>query len=255
MSAAADTQNLAPGTVVTLYTIDHSDAGGALLRFTPGTADGGGFRVAVIFGGHTYLPLPVELTGVEAGVSGQSARPTLTISAVDAAASIAILGTDNLRGARITRTRTLAKYLDGEPQADPTRTFGEEIWRIEKIASRGKTEIEWQLASALDFDSAQLPARQALRDVCAWEYRRHSPHFDPPGSPSLQLFVYSDDDVGCPYRGTRYYDSDDNPTADPAKDQCSRRLSGCRLRFEHADQLWTALHFGGFPGLGVSAER
>lgn len=251
MSSAADIQQLAPGTVVTLYTIDHSDAGGPLLRFTPGSAEAAGAPVVVNFDGHVYLPLPVELAGVSASVSGQSARPTLTVSAVRSAATIALLGADNLRGARITRVRTLAQFLDGQPGADATRTFGEGIWRIERVGARSKTEVEWQLASALDFDNAKLPARQVLRDVCAWEYRR----WDPAANAGAGGFVQAPLEVRCPYNYGHYFTADDVPTTDPAKDQCSRRLSGCQARYRNLRRPFNVLPFGGFPGLGVRAER
>ena len=242
----ADTQRLNPGTIVSLYTLDATAQGGAVLRFSAGSGGGSEAREAVVYQGHRYLPLPVAVSGLKQDGAGPAARPTLKISAVNAATTATLLGMDNLRGAQLTRVRTLARYLDGAAEADPTRHWPPEIYRVEALMSRTKTELSWRLASPLDYDRKKLPGRQILRDVCAWSYRRWDG----------KAFDYSE--VLCPYVGDRYFNARDQAVSDPAKDRCSRRLSGCRARYSHRltfsngqqVQRIDPLPFGGFPGVG-----
>lgn len=239
MTSSADIQRLDAGEIVHLYTLDATAQGGHLLRYTPATAGAPQPFQAVAFGGHNYLPLPIDMTGVERAFEGPTARPTLSISAVNPMTAFVILGTDNLRGARVTRVRTLSRFLDGSPEADANRKVSEEIWRVEQMTSRSKDAVVWQLASPLDFDSKKLPGRQVLRDICAWRYRR----WDPAANAGAGAFDYSK--ALCPYAGANYFDANDNAVQSAAADKCSRRLSGCRKRYPAPSEL----PFGGFPGV------
>jgi lambda family phage minor tail protein L len=58
--------------------------------------------------------------------------------------------------------------------------------------------------------------------TCLWEYRKGE----------------------CGYAGGPVADYADNPTSDPAKDQCSLTMRGCKKRFGANGEL----PFGGFPG-------
>src|SRR3546814_18403294 len=62
--------------------------------------------------------------------------------------------------AKLTRRRTLAKYLDGMPDADPDEEFPPEIWFIEQKVGETSEAVEFELASAMDFQGVQLPRRQ-----------------------------------------------------------------------------------------------
>ena len=223
---ATDQQRLAVGTVVDLVTIDPAD--GPAYRFVTGPVGG----ASPVYQGHTYAPRPIKIDGIKASGEGAIARPTLTISAIQRE----VAGQD-LRGATVTRLRTLTRYLDGAAEADPTRHWPADRWRVEQLVSRDATEAVWRLVSALDFDRQKLPGRQVLRDVCRWRYRRWD------GT----AWDYSQ--AQCPYAGNRYFDASGNATADPTKDRCDRRISGCRLRFAAP----AALPYGGF--LGVARVR
>lgn len=255
LPARADIQQLAAGEFVTLYQLDNRDNGGALLLFTPAVDGAPQPFAALRYNNSTYLPMPMEITGLKRALDGPAARPTLRIAAADALTTFAILGADNLRGARVTRFRTLSKFLDGKPAADPRRKFGEERWRVEKLSRRTKDEVVWQLASPLDFDAKKLPGRQVLRDICAWQYRR----WDAAANHGAGAWDYTD--AQCPYAGAAYFDAKDRPVASAAQDRCSRRLSGCKRRFtvgvgapdahgRYNAYGEDALPFGGFPGVG-----
>ncbi len=220
-----DQKRMDAGAIVDLFTVrlqDHPVA----QRYTTGPSDG----AAVRFAGRDYAPLPIALEGAGFSGSGASVRPSLRVSLLDA--SVFPL---EWQGATVERVRTLSRYLDGASEADPNRHWPAESWIVDRLSSRGRDEAVWDLSSPLDLERAMIPGRQVLRDVCAWPYRRRvgGAWKNPPA------------DDGCPYRGGSYWNAKDESVTDPSKDVCSRRLSGCRLRFgEHG-----SLPFGGFAGV------
>jgi lambda family phage minor tail protein L len=117
-------------------------------------------------------------------------------------------------GAKVRRRRTLTKYLDavnfpgGNPTADPTQEMAPELWYIEQKSSETNVQVDFMLASALDFGGQQLPARQ-ITGLCSFKYRGPE----------------------CGYVGIAYFDKNDQPVSDPALDRCSFKTSGCECRF------------------------
>ena len=229
MTVRTDAQRLDVGTVVELFEIDAQGVGGGRHRFVPGPRNG----AAVTYKGQAYTPTPVTLSGLRYAAGGVAPGPTLRVSRLDAAVASAALGTSIWRGAKLVRLRTLARYLDGEPEADPNRHWPAETWRLDALDSADQTEMVWRLASPPELEAQTLPGRQILRDVCAWRYRERD------GA------AWDYTRAQCPYTGADHFDATDNPVTEPEKDACSRRLSGCQLRFP--DQ---ALPFGGFAGVG-----
>jgi lambda family phage minor tail protein L len=152
--------------------------------------------------------------------------PTLTVANVDGSISALCILLGDLVGAKVRRHRTLAKYLDGQPSADPTAEMPIELWYVEQKTSETNLNVEFTLSSALDFSGRQLPNRQVVATLCLWAYR---------GSE-------------CGWTGTTYFDANNNPVTDPAKDVCSKRLSGCKCRFGATSPL----SFGGFPSAGTA---
>lgn len=228
MSPVPQASRLDAGPVVDLFTVTLPD--GSVERYTTGPAESG----SVAFGGNTYEPLPIEVEGPGFSASGAARRPTLRVSALDPTRSPA-----SWQGATIERIRTLARYLDGASEADSTRHWPVESWVVDRLSSRGGEAVAWQLSSPLDLELSLIPGRQVLRDVCGWEYRRRVNN----------AWVNPPSDVACPYGGSSYWNAQDEAVTDPAKDVCSRRLSGCKLRFGDNG----VLPFGGFPG--VSQRR
>ena len=231
MSIRADEQRLDVGTVVELFEIDASAVGGNRHRFVPGPWNG----APVTYDKVVYTPTPVALTGLGYSLAGPAPRPTLCISRLNAAIANAAVGTERWRGAKLTRLRTLARYLDGQPQADPERHWPAEIWIVERCASATKGEVVWQLASPLDLGGRTLPGRQIIRDSCAWRYREWN----------VSEEEWDDTHAECPYKGSNHFDAADKAVTDAENDVCSRRLSGCKARFPDDD-----IPFGGFLGVG-----
>ena len=234
----ADEQALDADAVVALFALDATALGGAAHRWVAGPWNG----ASASFGGVVYSPAPIQLAGAKQSLDGPLPRPTLALGRADAAVTAALLGIDDWRGARLTRTRTLARYLDGEPDADPTRHWPADVWLVDRLAEETKERVSWQLASPIDFDGRRLPGRQVLRDVCSWGYRRWVPAAG--ANPGRWDYAAAE----CPYVGAGTWTDEDAATADPALDRCSRRLSGCKLRFPGEE-----VPFGGF--LGVARLR
>ena len=210
------------------YTIYGVQQGGDVYRWTPGTLGG----AIVSFGGTQYLPLPIVGEGWEWNGQGRLPVPKLKISNIDhLAAALAIQFADVL-GAFVTRTRTFAACLDGQPQADPTALFEPDVYVIDRKSEHQKAYLEFELAAAIDQRGKRLPGRAVLRDACPYTYRKWDGTQFVPGT--------------CPYAGAAQFKINENATADPAQDVCSHRLSGCLARYGN-----NPLPFGGFPGVAL----
>ena len=229
MSVRSDIQRLEPGTLIELYDLDTTPAGYAeLLRFTPHGPNELG--VDLVWDGNTYTRYPIEADGFDRRAQGTMPRPRLRAANVDGLLGALALEMDDLVGSKLTRTRTLARYLDaanfsgGNPEADPTQYLDREIWWVDLKSAENAVYIEWELAAAFDLAGVMLPRRQFIRDLCSWRYRG----------------------AECGYTGDPVATINDYPTTDAAQDACGKRLASCRLRFGEHGQL----PFGGFPGAG-----
>lgn len=171
--------------------------------------------------GKTYEPLPIIATGFEKTGSGQIPQPSLTVANVLGTFTQIIESLDDLVGGKVTRRRTLAKYLDGEPGADSNQEFPLDVYYIEQKTAENIISITWTLVSVLDLEGLQLPRRLITQNFCQWKYR---------GSE-------------CGYTGGAVADELDRPTGDINRDVCGKRLRSCQLRFPGQ-----SLPFGGFPG-------
>lgn len=228
-SIAVQLATLQHDAIVEMLEIDTSNLGGGLYYFIGQTNQ---LKGSVVWQGTTYTPFPIEVEGFDVKSDGPLPRPTLKVSNV-----MGLIGTlcaqyDGLKGAQVTRRRTLAKYLDAvnftggvNPTADPNTHYPDEIWFVDRKASQAKDVVVFELVSPLDVGGAMLPRRQVIANVCIWVYR----------------------EADCGYTGGPCAQEDDTPTTDPALDACGKRLSSCRLRTWPGNEL----PFGGFPGAGL----
>lgn len=178
----------------------------------------------IVWQGRTYEPLPILAAGYEKTTTGQIPQPSLTVANVLGTFTQVIAALDDLVGGKVTRRRTLGKYLDGEPAADPSQEFPLDIFFIERKTEENALTITWQLASVLDLEGVQLPRRIITQNFCQWKYRSSE----------------------CGYTGGPVADANDRSTSDPNIDQCGKRLGSCQLRFPNE-----SLPFGGFPGANL----
>lgn len=121
--------------------------------------------------GNIYEPIPIISAGYEKSTTGQIAQPTLTVANVLGTFTQVINELDDLVGAKVTRRRTLGKYLDGEPDADPLQEFPIDVFYIERKTQENSMVISWQLASVLDLEGLKLPRRIITQNYCQWRYR------------------------------------------------------------------------------------
>ena len=134
----------------------------------------------VVWAGNSYLRFPIECTGFEFGSRGTLPRPSIavsnifgTITAIMQDVNTTTVGND-LNGAKFTRIRTLARFLDavnftgntnpyGTP--DPTAEFPQEIYFLDRKVSENRNVVTWEAQSALDLVNVKLPKRIATRDI------------------------------------------------------------------------------------------
>lgn len=224
-------QSFSVGNYIELYTLDLTAIGGGVIYWTPSTPPSGG---SIVWKGNTYTSVDLKIEGIEKSTSGTLPRPQVTIGNADnvMTAILTAFG-DELLGSEVTRSRTLYKFLDGQPDADPDMEWPQDIFRVERIVSQNKNQVVIELATWIDNEGMQLPRSLVLRDICPLVYRRWK--FD-----TFQYAVAT-----CPYAGDACFDRLGN-VATPAKDECGKRISDCKLRFGANAQL----PYGGFPGVG-----
>ena len=173
----------------------------------------------IIWNAQSYLAFPVEATEFEYTGTGSLPRPKLRISNIFGNITAIILTLPNgLEGAKVTRIRTLARYIDGANFSggtnpfgtpDPTAEFPREIYYIDRKASENRDVIEFELAAAFDLVGVRAPKRQCVSNVCQWTYRGPE----------------------CGYAGNAYFNFNDAPVGAIGQDVCGKRLRSCELRF------------------------
>lgn len=225
----SEIQKLAPSAVIELFVLDTTSFGGDVYYFHAGT---NGLRQRIVWQGQTYEPFPVQVSGFEYNGSGQLPRPKLVVANVTGIITAMVLLYQDLLGAKLTRKRTLAKYLDAvnfpggvNVTADATAEFQDDVFFIDRKATENRDLVEFELAAAFDVQGVRLPRRQIVQNVCPWKYRSSE----------------------CSYTGTTYFNANDDAVASSALDVCGKRLSSCKKRFGEYGEL----PFGGFPAAGL----
>lgn len=226
---ASEIQKLAPSAVIELFVLDTTNIGGDVYRFHAGTNN---LRQRLVWQGQIYEPFPVQVSGFEFNGSGQLPRPKLVVANVTGIITTLVLAYQDLLGAKLTRRRTLAKYLDAvnfpggvNPTADTTAEFQDDVFFIDRKTLENRDVVEFELAAAFDVQGVSIPRRQIIQNVCPWKYR---------GSE-------------CGYTGTAYFNANDQTVASSALDVCGKRLASCKKRFGENSEL----PFGGFPAAGL----
>ena len=148
----------------------------------------------VIFAGNQYTRMPIDARGFDF-TSKTLPRPRLSISNILGTFTTLILTLpQGLEGAKVTRIRTLSRYIDnvnftggdilledgnfliqengglidmesginpfGTP--DPTATFATQIFFIDRKIAENRNGIEFELSAKMDLDGVRLPKRQVL---------------------------------------------------------------------------------------------
>jgi lambda family phage minor tail protein L len=192
----------------------------------------------VIWRGNPYLRFPVEADGFEYTGQGALPRPKIRISNILGSITAILLSLPNgLEAAKVTRIRTLGRYIDGvnfpggtNPLGtpDPTAEFPREIYYIDRKSAENRELVEFELASAFDLAGVRAPKRQCIANICQWVYRS----------------------TECGYTGTNYFDANNNAIGSASLDVCGKRLSSCQVRFGTNAEL----PYGSYPGIGSAAS-
>lgn len=226
MPIITDIISLSHDTIVDLFEIDLTRIGYAGTKFRFCNYSNG--NANIVWQGLTYPATAIKAEDFEISGRGQLPTPKITIMNALGAVSSILMTYDDLAGAQVTRRRTLKKYLDGQPGADPTQYLTDQIFLIDRKISESKLEVTFQLRASLDMQGTKLPGRIIAANLCGWDYRAGT---------------------GCPYAGGAVADENDVPTTDINQDQCGKRLNSCKLRFGQ----YGVLPFGAFPG--VDSQR
>lgn len=217
MTIRADLERLDPLAKIEMFVLDTTPIGIIQdpLRWHPGTTIEGN---AITWQGEQYEPFPIRAEGFELNTSGTLPRPTFTASNIGGFLGAFLRTMGDGLGATITRKRTLAKYLDGQPAADPLAAFPDELYTIARKVGSNAITVTLECAVAFDVAGVQLPRRQVIAGTCTWLYR--GPF--------------------CGYAGPPVQDITGQPTASLAADRCRKTLDACRARFGAAGVLPTS---------------
>jgi len=210
----------------------------------------------LIWNGQPYMALPIEVEGFEYSGQGTLPRPKMRISNIMGTITALILTLpEGLEGAKFTRIRTLARFIDNENfvgvdylltedsfalmyeddtfiyqeagnifgTPDPTAEFPREIYYVDRKSAENRDVVEFELASAFDMAGIRAPKRQCITR-CQWVYRS----------------------VECSYAGTNYFDASDAVVGNASQDVCGKRIDSCKARFGANSEL----PHGGYPGIG-----
>ena len=177
----SELQKINPSSLIELFTVtlDSSLHGATTVyRFHDGSNMNS--SAELIWDSNSYQRFPVKAEGFEFTGKGQIPRPKFTVSnalgtitALMALVNQTTAGND-LTGAKFTRIRTLARYIDAANFTGGTNPFGtpdtssklpDEIYFIDRKLSENRDFVEFELVSELDLLNLRLPRRQITRDL------------------------------------------------------------------------------------------
>jgi lambda family phage minor tail protein L len=217
----AELQKISPSSIIELFVLElNLKVHGVtdVYRFHAGT-NATGSNGNVVWAGNTYQAFPIEAEGFEYSGNGQLPRPKIRVSNIMGTVTALILSLPSgLEGAKVTRIRTMARYLDavnfsggtnpyGTP--DPTAEFPREVYFIDRKSAENREVVEYETCSAFDLVGVRAPKRQCIANICQWVYRS----------------------TECGYTAAGYYDTNNNPVGSLSLDVCSKRLDSCQTRF------------------------
>ena len=158
------------------------------------------FNSYIIWQGKTYYPAPIQAEGFDISSRGTLPTPVLRMTAqkeegVQALSLLrrAIHKYGDIVGAKVTRIRTFAKYLDPDNfssisqidgkqgiyesnfpdqyEPDPYAEFPRDIFYVERKSNENKINLEYELSALIDVEGVKLPRRVVLSNKCGFTYR------------------------------------------------------------------------------------
>lgn len=218
----SELQKVVPSSVIELFELQLNTAqhgSNTVYRFHAGAnmnANG-----ELVWAGNTYQRFPLEADGFSYEGKGSLPRPKIRCSNVLGTITAILAGLPSgLEGAKVTRIRTLARYIDGanfpggtNPYGTPDSTaeFPREIYYIDRRSLETRDVVEFELAAAFDLAGVRAPKRQCIANICQWVYKS----------------------AECGYTG--------------GLATCEKTLTDCKAHFGQ----YAELPFGSFPGIGT----
>lgn len=130
---------------------------------------------------NTYIPIPLEIEGIDVTTKGVQSRPVLTIANIltDFENAIAPLKFQDLIGKKLYRRRTLQKYLVGEASETASGVtpieFPRQMWVIDRVETENSQSVAFELSSPFNTEGLVLPYRIVGHNACPWQYQGASP--------------------------------------------------------------------------------
>tara|TARA_R100001443_G_scaffold98592_1_gene105627 strand:+ start:183 stop:761 length:579 start_codon:yes stop_codon:yes gene_type:complete len=175
----SELQKQNPSAIIELFILElNSTIHGAstVYRFHAGASQNA--NGSIVFAGQSYTKMPIEAEGFEYN-GKQLPRPKLRISNILGTITTLLLTLPmGLEGAKVTRRRTLLRYLDAgnfttEEQLkiqngtsnitpDTSALFPDEIYVIDRKSVETREIVEFELAAKIDVMGVRLPKRQVL---------------------------------------------------------------------------------------------
>ncbi len=135
----------------------------------------------VYFDGQKYNATPCKFSNNELKGDGtQTPRPLFSVTNAGGYASRILRQTQGLIGAKVTRRRVFAKFLDTEswPSGPPlwnapniNNHLSEDIYFVNRKNSENKKSISLSLVTGLELDGARIPRRRMYANNCDFLYR------------------------------------------------------------------------------------
>ena len=211
------------------------------------------FNSYIIWQGKTFFPAPIMAEGFEITSRGVLPSPTLSLSSqteegIEALSIIrrVIRKYGDIVGAKVTRIRTFAKFLDKnnfsdisspdsqrgiyasnfpeEYEPDPYAELPRDVFFVERKASEDKNSINYELSSSLDVEGVKLPRRVVTASKCGFTYRGCGCFYEGDGNSAQSLadHVYKK----CGIRRTDLTLPEDAPPVATINDQNIKDMIG-----------------------------
>ena len=135
----------------------------------------------IIWQSNTYTRMPCEASGFEYSGEGKLPRPTITFSNLLGTITSILQLTNqitpfsDLSGAKVTRRRTLSRFLDEENfpsnvnpykvnSVDPSAEMPREIYFIERKVTENRNLVQFELISTFDLAGISAPKKLVTRN-------------------------------------------------------------------------------------------
>lgn len=137
--------------------------------------------------GKQFVAAPIVAEGFETTLRGTIPIPKLSMTVSEEGISLLAQFKDRLYqmgdivGAKVTRIRTLARFIDavnflgGTPPAnfypDPNSELPRDVFYIDRKSREDKNIIEYELSPIFEVEGIKLPGRQVIANTCVHLYR------------------------------------------------------------------------------------